>query len=132
MEEQVQKELLRQIQIIKECCREYPTQEMGDKRKLIFATMRIASERISAVCHDEIDEHTAYDIQLETNEINASLDSLMDRYGSDLPGHCSVCGKTLEIVNLGQQSLLAYCVHCPSTILSHVSNIVDLLKLDDF
>ena len=119
------RELSTYLTRIQELCREYPTQPDGP-RKMTFASIRIAADSIAAVSEDQLPSAGAADVREHTNAIQASVDDLADRFGSDNPARCRACAKTLRRVSLGGGNELAYCEHCPREILEAVRAISDL------
>lgn len=110
---------------IQEACRAYPTQ--GESaRKMTFATIRTAADTIASITADAGRPAVAEGVQRCVNRVNACLDGLADRYGSDEPDACRACGSALRSAQLGGGTVLRYCTRCPSDILEAVRDISDL------
>ena len=106
-------------------CRAYVDQP-DVARKMTFAGIRIAADAIGSLCEESDDPLLADRIRGEVNRINAEIDELAGRFGSDEAGRCAVCGAELQGARLPGGSVLRYCVRCPTGILDAVRVISDL------
>ena len=106
-------------------CRAY-VDESDAARKMTFAGIRIAADAIGSLCEGSDDGSVADRVREQVNRINAEIDELAARYGSEEPGRCAVCGAELSRVGLYGGGDLQYCVRCPSGILDAVREISDL------
>ena len=110
---------------IQEATRVYPTQGEA-ARRMTFATIRTAAETIGTLADDEYTATAADEVREQVNAITASLDDLVDRYGSEEADKCRVCARPLAKVRLCGGEELAYCTYCPGAMLAAVRALSDV------
>ena len=123
------REIARHLVAIQQSTREYVVQPEA-ARKMTFASIRIAADAVATAADDDLAGGVADDVREQVNAIQAAVDDLADRYGSDEPGHCRVCGRRLETAALSGADQLSYCTHCPTPLLDAVREISDLTGAD--
>lgn len=121
--------IARHLNRIQEACREYVTQ--GERaRKMTFASIRIAADAIAALSDEDAASPETDQVHQRVNDIQAAVDELAERFGSDEPGACRVCGRPLREARLAGGEALAYCANCPEPILAAVREVSDLTGAD--
>lgn len=121
--------IARHLTRIQEACREYVTQ--GEReRKMTFASIRISADAIAALSDEDVASAQADEVHHRVNDIHAAVDELAERFGSEEPGACRVCGRPLREVRLAGGEALAYCANCPEPVLAAVRGISDATGAD--
>ncbi len=109
-------------------CRTYVLQG-ENARKLTFADMQEAADSVATLADDSYGHGRARQVRKHAMEIVAHVDNLAQRFGSEEPGGCRVCGQPLVEVVLDKRSgdTMRYCNDCPSAILNEIREIEDLV-----
>lgn len=118
-------EISSRLEQIQAACREYVVQSEAE-RKMTFASIRIAADAVAALCEESSRGPLGERVREEVNAINAEVDELAGRFGSDEPGRCRVCGAPLQTAGLSGGDHLSYCTSCPRGILGAVREVSDL------